>query len=148
MVKRGSGTARVHNVMFSGSTLTIEEGGLIVRGHLNLGANGIVTIENAGRLTVEIGDVGADPNDHGKITAGMGVTLKGSDPAVFAAYDPVLDVPQKEAAQQHMQTQGVMPFGTGTVVIAPSGKPVMLKTETETGDGQDGGIRHRQHGHA
>ena len=134
MFKRGSGTARVHDVMFSGSTLRIEEGGLIVRGHLDLGEDGTVTVKDSGRLTIEIGDVGTDQDDHGKITAGEGVTLEGNDPAVFAAYDPALDELQKESAQQHMQTQGVTPFGTGTDVIAPSGKPVMLKTETETGD--------------
>ena len=88
MIKRGSGIARVNNVSFTGSSLMIEEGGLNVRGHLDLGDEGTVTVEDAGRLTMEIGDVGTDPDDHGQVTAGGGVTLEGDEPAVFAALRP------------------------------------------------------------
>ena len=116
MIKRGSGTARVNNVTFTGSSLTIEEGSLNVRGHVDLGTDGTVTVEDAGRLTMEIGDVGNDADDHGQVTAGGGVTLEGDEPAVFAAYDPGLSDAQREAAQTHLQSAGFTPFSEGTGV--------------------------------
>ena len=134
MIKRGSGTARVNNVTFTGSSLTIEEGSLNVRGHVDLGADGTVTVEDAGRLTMEIGDVGNDADDHGRVTAGGGVTLEGDEPAVFAAYDPGLDDTQREAAQAHLQSDGFTPFSEGTEVTASSGADVTLRTEDEGGE--------------
>ena len=134
MIKRGSGTARVNNVTFTGSSLMVEEGILSVRGHLDLGANGTVSVEDAGRLTMEIGDIGADPDDHGQVTAGGGVTLEGDEPAVFASYDPELTEQQQATAREHLQEEGFAPFGEGTDVMAPSGNEVTLRTETETGD--------------
>ena len=134
MIKRGSGTARVNNVTFTGSSLTIEEGSLNVRGHVDLGDEGTVTVEDAGRLTMEIGDVGNDADDHGQVTAGGGVTLEGDDPAVFAAYDPGLTDAQREAAQTHLQSDGFTPFSEGTAVTASSGAEVTLRTENESGE--------------
>ena len=134
MIKRGPGIARVHDVMFSGSSLIVEEGGLNVRGHLDLGMDGTVTVEDATRLTMEIGDVGTDPDDHGQITAGGGVTLKGDAPAVFAAYDEGLDEAEKTAAQQHLQMEGFTPFSETTPVMTPGASEVVLKTETGTGE--------------
>ena len=133
MIKRGSGIARVNNVTFTGSSLTIEEGSLNVRGHVDLGADGTVTVEDAGRLTMEIGDVGNDADDHGRVTAGGGVTLEGGEPAVFAAYDPALTDAQRASARGHLQTQGIVAFSEGTEVTASSGAAVTLRTATETG---------------
>ena len=133
MIKRGLGIARVNNVTFTGSSLTIEEGSLNVRGHVDLGADGTVTVEDAGRLTMEIGDVGNDADDHGRVTAGGGVTLEGGEPAVFAAYDPALTDAQRASARGHLQTQGIGAFSEGTEVTASSGADVTLRTATETG---------------
>ena len=138
VIKRGSGTARVNNVTFTGSSLVIEDGGLNVRGHVDLGADGTVTVEDAGRLTMEVGDVGTDPGDHGQVTAGGGVTIEGDDPAVFAAYDPSLTDAQRTAAQAHLQAQGFTPF-SGTTVTASSGADVALRTEDESGQVADVG---------
>ena len=79
MYKRGSGTARVRDVMFSGSALTLEEGGLTLAGHLNLGTDGILTVHDESRLTIEVGDITANEDDHGRITAGGGVVYEGLD---------------------------------------------------------------------
>ena len=46
LYKRGAGVARVGDVAFSGSTLALEEGGLTVAGHLDLGAEGTVTVHD------------------------------------------------------------------------------------------------------
>ena len=79
MYKRGSGTARVRDVIFSGSTLDLEEGGLTLAGHLNLGADGTLTVHDESRLTIEVGDITVNEDDHGRITAGGGVIYEGLD---------------------------------------------------------------------
>ena len=77
MYKRGPGTARVRDVTFSGSTLALEEGGLTLAGHLNLGADGTLAVHDESRLTIEVGDITRDATDHGRITAGGGVIYEG-----------------------------------------------------------------------
>ena len=106
MIKRGAGTARVHDATFTGSTLVVEQGSLEVRGHLNLGG-GAVTVRDAGRLTVLIGDIAADPTDHGRFTAGV-IDLLGDDPAIFASYDSTLDEGKKAAVAQVLRTSGLV----------------------------------------
>ena len=56
MNKRCPGTAIVGDVMFDGSTVDIEEGQLLVTGHLNVGA-GDVTIHDQALLAFEVGDI-------------------------------------------------------------------------------------------
>ena len=77
MYKRGPGTAWVRDVTFSGSALDLEQGGLTLAGHLNLGADGTLTVHDESRLTVEVGDITKDATDHGRITAGGGVVYEG-----------------------------------------------------------------------
>ena len=72
MNKRSPGTAIVGDVMFAGSTVDIEEGQLLVTGHLNVG-DGDVTIHDQGLLAFEVGDIVADSEDHGSITARGGI---------------------------------------------------------------------------
>ena len=77
MQKRGPGRAWVRDVTFSGSALVLEEGGLTVAGHLNLGAKGTLTVHDESRLAIEVGDITRDATDHGLITAGRGVVYEG-----------------------------------------------------------------------
>ena len=77
MYKLGPGTAWVRDVTFSGSTLALEEGGLTLAGHLNLGTDGTLTVHDESRLTIEVGDITKDATDHGLITAGGGVIYEG-----------------------------------------------------------------------
>ena len=79
MYKRGSGTARLQDVIFSGSALDLEQGGLTLAGHLDLGEEGTLTVHDESRLTIEVGDITADDDDHGRITAGGGVIFDGLD---------------------------------------------------------------------
>ena len=46
--------------MFSGSTVDIVEGQLLVTGHLNVG-DGDVTIHDQGLLAFEVGDIVTNP---------------------------------------------------------------------------------------
>ena len=131
MIKRGTGTARVHDAAFAGSSLAVERDSLNVRGHIDLGADGTVTVEDAGRLTMEIGDIAANPTDHGRITAGGGIILKGADPAVFAAWDPALDEAQRTAAASVLRSGGAKLAGAGTRITTTGGDtPTALKTES------------------
>ena len=77
MYKRGPGDARIRDAAFSGSALALEEGGLSVAGHLNLGASGTLTVHDETRLAIEVGDITANAEDHGRITAGGGVIYQG-----------------------------------------------------------------------
>ena len=72
MNKRSPGTAIVGDVMFSGSTVDIVEGQLLVAGHLNVG-DGDVTIHDQALLAFEVGDIVANQDDHGRITARGGI---------------------------------------------------------------------------
>ena len=130
MIKRGPGTARVHDAAFAGSSLAVERGSLNVRGHLDLGADGTVTVEDAGRLTMEIGDIAANPTDHGRITAGGGITLKGPTPGLFAAH--VSD--NADTTESIMRSRGVKLVSKETPLITSSGVAPTLQTiDDETG---------------
>ncbi len=135
MIKRGTGTARVHDATFAGSSLAVERGSLNVRGHLDLGADGTVTVEDAGRLTMEIGDIAADTTDHGRVTAGGGITLKGATPGVSAAYAPALDAAQRTAAASVLRSGEVKLVSAGTRLTTSSGvAPTLQTTDDETGE--------------
>ncbi len=140
MIKRGAGTARVHDATFTGSTLVVEQGNLEVRGHLNLGAEGRVTVKDAARLTALIGDIAARSTDHGRVTAGGGIALEGADPAIFASYDPTLSAAQKAAAKQALEggvalvSEGTRLTATGTVTLrTASGNTVGTVETSEAG---------------
>lgn len=135
MIKRGTGTARVHDATFAGSSLAVDRGSLNVRGHLDLGADGTVTVEDVGRLTIEIGDIAADSADHGRVTAGGGVTLKGAAPGVFAVHAPGRNAAERTATELVMQSRGVKPFSAGTRLTTSSGvAPTLQTTDDETGE--------------
>ncbi len=109
MYKRGSGTAWVRDITFSGSTLALEEGGLTLAGHLNLGADGTLTVHDESRLTIEVGDITVDATDHGRVTAGGGVIYEGlgeqERPAMFMQIgDDAAE--NREAIQTRLQQEG------------------------------------------
>lgn len=131
MIKRGTGTARVHDATFTGSSLVVEQGSLEVRGHLNLGAEGTVTVKDAARLTALIGDIAAHSTDHGRVTAGGGIALEGADPAIFASYDPMLGVAQKAAAAQALRA-GIAVASEGTRITATGGAVALRIASGET----------------
>ena len=139
MVKRGPGVMRMRDVTFSGSRLAVEDGMLSVRGHLDLGGAGTVTIQDRGRLQMEVGDLASNPDDHGRITAGGGVAfVEGTERTFRAALDPDLTAAQRAAALQVAQGAGINFLGEGTSALDATGQPVdpTLTTETtsETGE--------------
>ena len=133
MIKRGPGIARVRDAAFSASRLAVEDGMLSVRGHLDLGGAGTVTVENQGRLQVEVGDLGNDPEDHGRITAGGGVTFaEGAERTIRVAHAPeASSAAQIDAALQTAE-DGVRFFSPGTRTVDTQGQPTALTLTTET----------------
>ena len=67
--KMGAGTARLQEVTLPGGKIALKDGGLELRGHVDLGA-GMVTVHDSARLAFLLGDITANPDDHGRITAG------------------------------------------------------------------------------
>ena len=136
MIKRGTGTARVNDMTFTGSSLVVEEGNISIRNHLNLGPDGTMTVKETSRMTIEIGDLAADRTDHGRVTAGGGVTLEGDDPAIYAAYDPALNAAQKTSAAPVLRA-GIAVAGEGTRITTASGADsVALRTASGSGEGE------------
>ena len=108
MTKRGIGDVLVRDAMSEGTTLVVEEGMLIIAGHLNLGSAGTVTIRDDSRLSFRFGATG-----NGKITAGQGVTFLGSRPEIFIEIAPELTGEQQQAGNARLR-QGVDLLGDGT----------------------------------
>ena len=149
MYKRGRGTARVRDVTFSGSALALEEGGLTLAGHLNLGADGTLTVHDESRLTIEVGDITKDPTDHGTITAGGGVIYEGlgeqETPELFMQIGSEA-AERREAIQAQLQQEGtrIDVLGRDTEVVRrddPDSLPVAaeatLRTVGDDGTTQD-----------
>ncbi len=62
--KIGSGTLRLTDLTSQGSTMALQDGDLRLRGHLDLGSSGTLTIHDASRLIF-----GKTASDHDRITA-------------------------------------------------------------------------------
>ena len=85
LTKTGMGTARFGgDVTFDGSMLSLEEGALVIAGHMNL-MTGEITIHEAARLVFEIGSDG----NIGSITAHR-LHFQGDDPSVYAQLSDAL----------------------------------------------------------
>ena len=141
MIKRGPGIARVRDAAFSASRLAVEDGKLSVRGHLDLGGAGTVTVENQGRLQVEVGDLGNDPEDHGRITAGGGVTFaEGTKRTILVAHAPEgSNAAQRDRTSQTVQAVGIKILSDGTAARDAQGQSIQTLTLTtertsETGE--------------
>ena len=148
MYKRGPGTARVRDVTFSGSTLALEEGGLTLAGHLNLGGDGTLTVHDESRLTIEVGDITRDATDHGRITAGGGVIYEGlaaqDSPALFMQIGADAEA-NRGAIEARLQQEGtrIDVLGDDTEVMrrADANSQSVAATATLSSVGADGTIQ-------
>ncbi len=139
--KTGAGTARLNEVTLPGSSIVLKEGGLELRRSVDLGSEGAVTVHDATRLTVLVGDVTEDADDHGSLTAGGGVTFlqaqEAGEPTIHVQVAP-------EAADKAAAIQTVLEAGTVQPVHAPIMKrvgdgaptPTEATASTETTDGE------------
>ncbi len=103
MYKRGAGAARVNDVQFSGSAVNLEEGDLILAGHLNLGEEGTVTVLDESRLVIEVGNIIEDADRHGRITAGGGVVFQGEDDPAMSIQIASAAARQREAIENRLR---------------------------------------------
>ena len=95
LTKTGMGTARFGgDVTFDGSMLSLEEGALVIAGHMNL-MTGEVTIHDAAKLVFEIGSDGK----LGAITA-ESLHFQGDDPSVYAQLSDALTDEQLSTARE------------------------------------------------
>ena len=149
MYKRGAGAARVNDVEFSGSAVNLEQGNLILAGHLDLGEEGTVTVHDGTRLAIEVGDIIADDTRHGRITAGGGVVFQGEDDPAMSIQIAFAAREQAEAIEDRLRNPEtsieVLSDGTHVRQRATAGgdaRPVdevALETETESGELDDVG---------
>ena len=149
MYKRGPGSAWVRDVTFSGSALALEEGGLTLAGHLDLGAEGTLTVHDESRLTVEVGDITEDATDHGRITAGGGVVYEGLEaqqtPELFMQIGAdAADNAAAIQAQLQQERTRIDVLGEDTQVLRrpdastqPVAATATLMTAGDTGTAQD-----------
>ena len=140
MYKRGAGAARVNDVVFSGSAVNLEEGDLILAGHLNLG-DGTVTVHDGTRLAIEVGDIIADDTRHGRITAGGGVVFQGEDDPAMSIQIAFAAREQADEIQTRLQEEPIHVLSEGTDVRRATAEgeeepvdEVALETETESGE--------------
>ncbi len=152
LYKRGAGVARIGDAAFSGSELVLEEGGLRVAGHLDLGPEGVLTVHDGTRLAIEVRDVTLVPGDHGRITAGGGVIwqglAEGEDPSMHLEIAAGLLAKQEEIGAALQQPQSaIQVLGEGTRVrtrVDAESEPVAaqaaLRTSGAGGAVQDVGV--------
>ncbi len=138
--KRGAGTARLSHMLFSGSRMVLEEGRLELRGLVNLGSEGTVTVHDGARLTVLVGDVTENADDHGRIVAGGGVTFRqqeeAGEPTIGILVAP--EAAGKAAAIQTALEEGaVQPIRARIMKRVGDGEPTptAATASTETTEG-------------
>ena len=131
MYKRGAGAARVNDVEFSGSAVNLEQGDLILAGHLNLG-DGTVTVLDDSRLVIEVGNIIEVADRHGRITARGGVIFQERDPAISIQIASAA-APQAEAIENRLRDPetSIEVLGEDTGVLRAT-----AEDETPVGEGE------------
>ncbi len=102
LTKKGGGWARFADaVHFSGSSLNLDDGYLVIAGHLNIG-DGTLTVRNAGRLVFEAGLGGAlgDALGFGQISVGRLHFEGDGRPFVLVQLDEGLSKDQADQARK------------------------------------------------
>ena len=123
MNKRCPGTAIVGDVMFSGSTVDIEEGQLLVTGHLDVG-DGDVTIHDQALLAFEVGDIVADQDDHGRITARGGIKFReDAEQVVDIQIRHDLTETEADGVREELNSNGIDVLEVQTNFVDSGGNP-------------------------
>ena len=105
------------NSTFSGSSVVIEEGGLVITGHMNLGATGTVEVQDGTQLTGLLTQGGTP-----KITAGGGTTVQTGGEITMQKSDGAGAIDAEQAVATFLADANVQ-----------GGSPVMV--QTQDGDG-------------
>ena len=145
MYKRGAGAARVNDVEFSRSAVNLEQGDLILAGHLDLGEEGTVTVHDGTRLAIEVGnilEVADRRSRHGWITAGGGVVFQGEDdPAMSILIASSVSDEQADEIQTRLEETPIDVLDDGTRVLrsapAEEGATPVDEVGLKTGTGPE-----------
>ena len=134
MNKRCPGTAVVGDVMFSGSTVEIEEGQLLLTGHLNVG-DGDLTIHDKGLLAFEVGDIVTTPDDHGRITARGGIKfMEDAEQVVDVQIRHDLTETEADGVREELNTNGIDVLEDGTKFVDSGDTPITEVMVTSNGE--------------
>ena len=134
MNKRSPGTAVVGDVMFSGSTVDIEEGQLLVTGHLDVG-DGDVTIHDQALLAFEVGDIVADQDDHGRITARGGIKfMEDAEQVVDIQIRHDLTETEADGVREELNSNGIDVLEAQTNFVDSGGNPITEVVVTSNGE--------------
>ncbi len=140
--KLGAGAVLVENVSMHGVRAAIENGTLVVKGHMDLGTTGMLTVYDRSKLQFEVRDLSANAANHGRITAGGGTTFADDDSDGNSSPDPNLELAFADAASI-ASARGktitvirgpVTGLSTGTAVGAKGGS-ASVGTTSVTGSG-------------
>ena len=134
MNKRCPGTAVVGDVMFGGSTVDIEEGQLLLTGHLNVG-DGELTIHDKGLLAFEVGDIVTNPDDHGSITARGGIKfMEDAEQVVDVQIRHDLTETEADSVREELNTNGIDVLEDGTKFVDSGDTPITEVMVTSNGE--------------
>ena len=134
MNKRCPGIAIVGDVIFSGSTVDIEEGQLLLTGHLNVG-DGDVTIHDQALLAFEVGDIATDRNDHGSITARGGIKfMEDASQVVDIQIRHDLTETVADGVREELNVNGIDVLEAQTNFVDSVGSPITEVMVTSNGE--------------
>ena len=134
MNKRCPGTAVVGDVMFGGSTVDIEEGQLLLTGHLNVG-DGELTIHDKGLLAFEVGDIVTNPDDHGSITARGGIKfMEDAEQVVDVQIRHDLTETEADGVREELNTNGIDVLEDQTNFVDSGDTPITEVMVTSNGE--------------
>ena len=137
MNKTGEGSVSFNgDVEFEGSTLNLDEGVLIIAGHLDL-KEGVLTVKQAAKLGFEV--AGAD--EHGSLTAGT-LTFEGTEASVQAyiareANEATVKAALQGATLEFLNVETVNAGGGATTEVAIVSETAAVgRIDTATGQGR------------
>ena len=135
LTKTGMGTTRFGDVTFEGSMLSLdlEEGALVIAGHLDL-TTGQVTVHDAAKLVFEIDSEGG----LGRITA-ESLHFQGDAPAVYAQLSDALTDEELSTAREGLAEETHTPLMVKRLTSGDASNPTSLTelvVKSEIGGGE------------
>lgn len=138
MNKTGAGLSRFGgDVTFEGSALNLDEGMLVIAGHMNLG-NGEVTIKQAGKLTFEVDADGTA----GSVTAGS-VHFEGVDADDVSVYTQIsedVSDDKLDAVRTALASSTPVLIGSASITSGASSSPTAVSNLTIRSESANGSV--------
>ncbi len=128
--KRGKGAAYLQaGINFKGSQAHLEDGQLILGGHMDLGDTGTLTVKDRAALIFQLGDLSSD--EYGKVTAKT-VTFEDDDSDADTEATPTVQMTRKKGvsldADDVTAVKAIELFNTGSLLQKPTGSAAKALT--------------------